>query len=172
MFHMSHPMNASSGTPLPVTWYDKKLNGKLMRRVCIHLFLQGSKLFRKIVFNFKCISNFSDIVCLAPKHFFYVIYVEWRLLGNGYCKEASQWLHNAKALNECKNKCQDDCKYITFDPRDSSCFGYDSSTCNVLPVEKQETWAKGMYLFVWFQMCNVLVMVSKSCLWFKVKILY
>ena len=100
--------------------------------------------------------NFSDNVCITRKKFFCVFYVEWRKHGTGYCKEYSQWQLEAKDPKECQRNCRGDCKYITFDIRDSSCLGYNSTTCNVIHVKEQETWAKGIIVFVLFKMCNVI----------------
>ena len=103
------------------------------------------------------INNFSHNVCITRKNFFCVFYVEWRSLGNGHCKEDSQWqMFEAKNPKECQRKCQGDCKYITFDTRDISCLGYNSTDCNVVHINEQETWAKGIIVFVLFKMCNVI----------------
>ena len=96
-------------------------------------------------------SNFSDNVCITRKIFFCEFYVGWRKLGNGHCKEDSQWQRfETKDLEECQcqMRCHGDCKYITFDSRDGSCLGYNSTTCNVIDITKQETWEKGIFLFV------------------------
>ena len=88
-------------------------------------------------------------VCITSTKMSCVFYVEWRFLGNGHCKEDSQWVKlGAKDPKDCQRKCQGDCKYITFDPRDGSCLGYNSTNCNVIHIAKQQIWAKGIFLFV------------------------
>ena len=57
-----------------------------------------------------------------------------------------------KNLNECRSNCQEDCKYILYDPRDNYCSGYNSSTCSIIYFAEHETWVKGIYSFVKFKM--------------------
>ena len=97
---------------------------------------------------------------IFQKHYtiFYLIYVEWRLYGNGHCKEDSQWTMKTKNLNECRSNCQEDCKYILYDPRDNYCSGYNSSTCSIIYFAEHETWVKGIYSFVKFKMYDKFVL--------------
>ena len=94
----------------------------------------------------------------------YAIYIGWKFVGDGHCEEKvgrETLSTNARTPEECQNKCKYDCKYVTYDPRDSFCTGQNSSACNLISAPPLKSYQKGS-IICWIEQYKILIILLQK----------
>ena len=97
-------------------------------------------------------------------HFSYAIYIGWKFVGDGHCVEKDgrkKLSNNARTPEECQNKCKDDCKYVSYDPRLSYCMGQNYSTCNLISAPAYKSYQKGSLICRILQYNVLIILLHK-----------